>query len=123
MQKNFIFGLLLTAGVLLNGTCVYAQENAGNSSPQSVSADNYAWRLDGIRLNTVVTNDGIYTGTMVDDVNYFYAPDSMTDILRFIITMRPISITASTRIAVSTSIVISAKKASIPYIRIIFQCG
>ena len=72
MQKNFLFGLLLVAGMLLEGACVYAQ---------GISTDNYAWRLDGIQLNTVVleSEDGSFLGTQVDDVNYFYAPDSMTE--------------------------------------------
>ena len=72
MQKNFLFSLLLVAGMLLEGACVYAQ---------GISTDNYAWRLDGIQLNTVVleSEDGSYLGTQVDDVNYFYAPDSMTE--------------------------------------------
>lgn len=69
MKKSFILGLLMAAGVLSEGTCAFAQEN------------NYAWRLDGIQLNTVVleSEDGSYLGTQVDDVNYFYAPDSMTE--------------------------------------------
>ena len=65
-------GLLIATMVVLKGTCAYAQEDI---------SDRYAWRLDGIRLNTVVheSEDGSYLGTQVDDVNYFYAPDSMTE--------------------------------------------
>ena len=70
-NKSFI-ALLFVAALLLKGTCAYAQ---------GISTDNYAWRLDGIRLNTVVheSEDGSYLGTQVDDVNYFYAADSMTE--------------------------------------------
>ena len=70
-NKSFI-ALLFVAALLLKGTCAYAQ---------GISTDNYAWRLDGIRLNTVVheSKDGSYLGTQVDDVNYFYAADSMTE--------------------------------------------
>ena len=77
MKKINIFALLFVA-VLLKGTCVYAQEAQGG---QTISTDKYAWRLDGIQLNTVVleSEDGSYLGTQVDDVNYFYAPDSMTE--------------------------------------------
>ena len=74
MVRNFLFGLLLVAGMLLEGACVYAQ---------GISTDNYAWRLDGIRLNAVEyeNEDGSYAGAgaEVEDVNYFYAPDSMTE--------------------------------------------
>ena len=69
MQKNFLFGLLLVAGMLLEGTCVYAQ-----SDP----ADNYAWRLDSIRINTLKTGDE-GGGTEYKHVNYFYAPDSLVE--------------------------------------------
>ena len=72
MKKKNCFCLLFVAFLLLKGTCAYAQ---------GISTDNYAWRLDGIRLNTVVleSEDGSYLGTQVDDVNYFYAADSMTE--------------------------------------------
>lgn len=72
MKKKNCFCLLFVAFFLLEGTCAYAQ---------GISTDNYAWRLDGIRLNTVVleSEDGSYLGTQVDDVNYFYAADSMTE--------------------------------------------
>ena len=60
-KEIFTFFVLLFAALVLKGTCAYAQ---------GISTDNYAWRLDGIRLKTVVheSEDGSYLGTQVDDV-------------------------------------------------------
>ncbi len=71
-KEKITFFVLLFAALVLKGTSAYAQEDL---------SDRYAWRLDGIQLNTVVleSEDGSYLGTQVDDVNYFYAPDSMTE--------------------------------------------
>lgn len=76
MQKNFLFGLLLVAGMLLEGTCVYAQENAGND---------YAWRLDSV-VYALTPFDSPEDGGKVypvSAVQYSYAQNEITKIQCF----------------------------------------
>lgn len=81
MKKSFILGLLLVAGMLLEGTCVYAQEAQGG---QTISTDKYAWRLDEM-VSTydkkLVSDYGdlIYSGSLV---RFFYT-DSSFSVVRY----------------------------------------
>lgn len=68
-KEKITFFVLLFAAVVLKGTCAYAQEDL---------SDRYAWRLDSIRINTLLTG-GEGGGTEYKHVNYFYAPDSLVE--------------------------------------------
>ena len=47
-MKKTVFGVLLSAGLLLGGTCAYAQGTADSQVTQSASSDRYSWRLDSV---------------------------------------------------------------------------
>ena len=73
MKRNFIFGLLLSAGMLLEGTCAFAQVN------------NYAWRLDSV-VYALTPFDSPEDGGKVYPVaavQYSYAQDEITKIQCF----------------------------------------
>ena len=77
MQKNFIFGLLLVAGMVLKGTCVYAQK---------VLINNVYYTLDGASMTAeiAVQSSSTAVGDIVigDSVSYdgaSYAVTGMAD--------------------------------------------
>ena len=70
MKKENLINLLFIAVLSLTQNCVYAQ---------GIPDDNYAWRLDSIRINSSYKNNEGGRTQHFELVDYAYAPDSLVE--------------------------------------------